>query len=393
MSAIAFEATDGRVGAVAPGSITFTQPMNNMACTGSAITSGTFSIGGNPLLVSSSVSGSSSAGSDTMIASVGVAPGNLPAGLPTVMANPANSHFPLVRSWALVQGAAPSTGATVTVSPKQNLAQNGDDYACVTVCELGAGAPLAVRAVVGPTAVATAALPGQPLLYQPFFSFGGPLLIRAAASGWVQNAAGIVSVVIELDGQEVARTEILAAPSMHLATVPVDVLVDAGLGHHVIAMRITPGVTCVTDVNDYFSLLVLEQTGPPDAIEISPLLVNAPCMDQQGKGTAAVATFTSGGGTLVIQASGSAFAASPTRLTLNMLLDGQPLVINGTAAALRSAVNVNGIHVAMVSNDIVAPGIPAGSHTLALTATDGVTFTNADDRCSITVLELPPATG
>jgi hypothetical protein len=50
------------------------------------------------------------------------------------------------------------------------------------------------------------------------------------------------------------------------------------------------------------------------------------------------------------------------------------------------------MHLTMVSNDIVAPGIPAGSHTLALQA-DANTSTNADDRCSITVLELPPATG
>ena len=159
-----------------------------------------------------------------------------------------------------------------------------------------------------------------------------------------------------------------------------------------VAIRVVQGGT--TDSNDYTTLLVLEQTGPPGAIEINPVLVNAPCLAQPGSGTAAFATFSSGGGTLVIQAAASAFAtvAGGIPLNLTLELDGQPLVTNGSPAILHEFGNTVAMHLPMVTNDFVAPGIPAGSHTLALVA-DKNTNTTADDRVSITVMELGPAAG
>jgi hypothetical protein len=146
------------------------------------------------------------------------------------------------------------------------------------------------------------------------------------------------------------------------------------------------------DANDFTSVLVLEQTGPRSALEINPLLVNAPGLSQGGSGTAAYATFASGGGTLVILASASAYSSAPHVINLALQLDGQPLVTNGNPAVLHGGVNTASMHIPLISNDFVATGIGAGNHTLTLVA-DSNTITDSNDRVSITVMELGPAAG
>lgn len=387
----ALETTDGRAtlqtGSGAP-SITFTQPLNNAAWAQNTITSAPFAVGGNPLLIS--VAGDQwNPTNGLMVQQVVVDTGaGVQAGAARVCANPANNHMPLVRGWSLLPG-VPASSPTVTVGQSPNTSQNSDDKCCVTVCELAPGAPLAVRAILGPQSIGASGT--EPVvLYAPFKSFGGRLLIRAAGSA-IPSGAGLVSFAIDVDGQEVARSELMgitaAANQWHLATVPVDVLVDAPAGPHVIGVRVSGGTT---DINDMISLLVLEQVGPSTALSITPLLVNSPCTPQSGAGVAAQAAFASGGGTLVLQLSASVYASVQTRTCLAVELDGQPLTINGTAACLYGAVNTSGLHLAMVSNDLVVTGVPAGPHTIWLVATDNATCTSGDDRCSITVLELGP---
>jgi hypothetical protein len=387
MSAPAIAAADGSVGAAGAAPMTVTQVMNGQPWSASPITSAPFPVGGNPLLVSASTSG--------WVGSVGLASskltlgtGSTPAGTQQVWINDTTTHLPLVRTWALLPGipASPS-GTTVTATTGASTQQDVNDVLNVTVTELGPGAPLAVRAVAGPVS-AQGAGAGQPMLYQPFVSFGGRLLIRAQGSAKAGNSATLVSLAVELDGQQVARTELLGATNAaHYATVPVDVLVDVPAGPHVVALRALP--TCATDLNDYGSVLVLEQTGAAGSIAIDPLLVNAPLMDQAGGGTAAYATFASGGGTLLIHASASAFAAAPNQIALTLELDGAPLVLNGTTAQLRQLGNNANMHVPLSCADFVVPGIAAGPHTLTLAAS-ATTSTNADDRGSITVIELGP---
>lgn len=391
MTAATLAGANGRADVTSAPSVTFTNPLDNVPFSASTVTSHPFTVSGNPLLVTSCASAYvSTAGLATCPFTLTAATG-VTAGTPQAWINPPATHSTLLRTFALLTG-VPAASATVTAQTGANEVQDVNDVACATVCELGPDAPLAVRAIV-PPASAQAAAAGQPILYQPFVSFGGRLLIRAAGTAKSSANDTQMTLAIELDGQEVARSELYGSGNQfHFATVPVDVLVDAGAGPHVVAIRVVQGGT--TDSNDYTTLLVLEQTGPPGAIEINPVLVNAPCLAQPGSGTAAFATFSSGGGTLVIQAAASAFAtvAGGIPLNLTLELDGQPLVTNGSTAILHEFGNTVAMHLPMVPNDFVAPGVAAGSHTLALVA-DKNTNTTADDRVSITVMELGPAAG
>jgi hypothetical protein len=401
MTVATLPAANGRAG-VSPGpSIAFTHVFDNAGLGSPPLTSQPFTVSGNPLLVSLSAS--------ALIASAGQlasyptklnSGSGVAAGTPEVFINPAQQHFPVVRSWALASGVAAGE-VTLTSTPTNTLA-HADDTLCATVCELGPGAPLAVRALVPPTS-AYATVAGQPALYLPFVSFGGRLLIRASASGQQPSGSSAkwITFAIEVDGQEVARTELLPPPSSvetgwHHATVPVDVLVEAGAGPHVVAVRPlavpAANINTFVDANDFTSVLVLEQTGPEGALEISPVLVNAPTLVQNGGGTSAYATFTSGGGTLVLLVSTSAWSTAPNELNVTVQLDGQPLVTNGNPATLHGGVNTPSMHIPLISNDFVVPGVGAGNHTISLVA-DANTVTDYNDRVSITVIELGPSAG
>jgi hypothetical protein len=387
--------------------IAITQAINNVAWPsgGAPITSAPFTLGGNPVLVSASMSGWTASPGAPLQAQIELTPPpaqGIGAGNPALCINPGSMHQTFVRSWALVDAPA-STGATITAAGGTNINVDTNDTSCVTVYELGPGAPLAVRVATGP------APPPIPLvvqsgvmLYQPFVSFGGRLLIRVAASGMPPANQTQVSLAIDLDGEEIARTECLGLQNTggntnwHFTTVPVDVLVDAAPGPHALVVRSSGGSQF--DAHDQVSALVLEEMGPAGALQIQPILVNAPCITQTGGGTAAWASFGSGGGTLVICASASGYAKDQTtsyELGLGFVLDGQPLKIGQQQALLQVLANMpNGwsgaMHLAMVSNDLVVPDIPGGSHVLELVA-NANTFTDGDDRCSITVLELAPA--
>jgi hypothetical protein len=383
--------------------IAITQAMNNLAwpSSGGAITS-SVKLGGNPVLVSASMSGWTASPGAPLQAQIDVTPSpapEIPAGNPGLCINPGSTHQTFVRSWTLLGNVPASTGATVIAQGGTNITLDENDTSCVTLFELGPDAPLAVRVATGP------APPPIPLvvqsgvmLYEPFVSFGGRLLIRVAASGMPPANGQQVSLAIDLDGEEIARTECLGLTNTggntnwHFTTVPVDVLVDAAPGNHALVVRTSGGSQF--DAHDLVSALVLEETG---TIEIQPVLVNAPCITQNGSGTAAWASFGSGGGTLVICASASGFPKDTTTsysLGLGFVLDGQPLKLGGQQAMLQVLANSpNGwtgqMHLAMVSNDLVVPNIPGGSHVLELVA-NANTFTDGDDRCSITVLELAP---
>lgn len=399
MSGATLTATNGRAGVSPAPSIAFTHVFDNVPLSSPPVTSQPFTVNGNPLLVSTSAS-AIAAGTGKVSYALKINSASSPAaGTPEVWINPTFQHFPLVRSWALVTGVAAGQ-VTLTATSGADTSPNNDDAICATVCELGPGAPLAVRAVVQPTS-AQATVAGQPALYQPFVSFGGRLLVRASGSAKQGSAGALLSFAVDIDGQEVVRTELLTPSSeaggpWHHATTPVDVLVDVAAGRHVIAIRPLAGagtnLNTAVDVNDFTSVLVLEQTGPRSELEITPVLVNAPLIGQTGGGTAAFATFASGGGTLVILASASAWSTAPNVISLGLRLDGQQLVTNGNPAILHGGVNTASMHIPLISNDFVAQGIGAGNHTISLVA-DSKTTTDGNDRTSITVLELGPSAG
>lgn len=93
--------------------------------------------------------------------------------------------------------------------------------------------------------------------------------------------------------------------------------------------------------------------------------------------------FTTYGGTLRIQYSGSGYSSTPSTLIgMTVKIDGVAFDQTGIFA------NQSGMHMAFVSKEWVLNGIPAGSHTITLEAMSG-TFTDSGDIFNATVTELP----
>jgi hypothetical protein len=94
-------------------------------------------------------------------------------------------------------------------------------------------------------------------------------------------------------------------------------------------------------------------------------------------------SFTTGGGTLLIFASGSGYAGSSQVIVMSVYVDSN---VVGTCNVRINAGTINE-HFPFVSNGIIATGIAAGAHTITLTTTTAVT--DGTDYFSVTVLELP----
>ncbi|MBM4251845.1 MAG: hypothetical protein FJ146_07725 [Deltaproteobacteria bacterium] len=94
------------------------------------------------------------------------------------------------------------------------------------------------------------------------------------------------------------------------------------------------------------------------------------------------ASFTTGGGTLMIFASGAGYAVTLQQIGMSVAIDN---VVKGYA---KSFTNETSSHKAFAANAILVTGISAGSHTITLSAWNN-TVTNFDDFFSVTVLELP----
>jgi hypothetical protein len=94
--------------------------------------------------------------------------------------------------------------------------------------------------------------------------------------------------------------------------------------------------------------------------------------------------FTSGGGTLIIFASGSGYTPSPgPKIGMNVVLDG--LTIDTCTVGANAPANT---HLAFVPKTVVKTGVPAGSHTLVLSPISG-TATDVNDNFNVTVQEVP----
>jgi hypothetical protein len=93
--------------------------------------------------------------------------------------------------------------------------------------------------------------------------------------------------------------------------------------------------------------------------------------------------FTSGGGTLLILASGSGWSgATGTIIGMSILVD------NAFRGNARSMTNEASSHKAFVASALVVAGVPAGAHQLSLSA-DANTHTDGNDFFSVTIVELP----
>jgi hypothetical protein len=97
-------------------------------------------------------------------------------------------------------------------------------------------------------------------------------------------------------------------------------------------------------------------------------------------------TFSSSGGLLVVFTGASGFRQTPGgTMQVDVAIDGT------VVGSLSSYTNETGSHKALVANPIIVTGLPAGSHTVTLSAAPGANGPNTDanDYSQVTVLELP----
>lgn len=93
--------------------------------------------------------------------------------------------------------------------------------------------------------------------------------------------------------------------------------------------------------------------------------------------------FSSGGGVLLVFASGSGYRTSGGLIGMRIKIDnverGQAHVYTNEASS----------HKSFVTNTLMVAGLPAANHTVALEVLDGGTITDGNDRFDLTILELP----
>jgi hypothetical protein len=94
------------------------------------------------------------------------------------------------------------------------------------------------------------------------------------------------------------------------------------------------------------------------------------------------AAFNTGGGALMIFASGSGFATGAGPIGIDIRVDG---VQKGQALGFTNEPNS---HKAFVANPLLVAGIAAGSHTVTVVPIAGTNM-DVNDRVCVTVLELP----
>jgi hypothetical protein len=204
----------------------------------------------------------------------------------------------------------------------------------------------------------------------------------------VSQAGQMIAAPMLIDGGDALLTEVFANnANQHMATVPVDLVYGSGLPRGQHNAQLNGYSTTSTDAGDYAHLAVLEWINPPDApavLDMNPWLQNTPANTQQGSGgTIAQSTFQSNGGTLLVRTNVSAFTTTP-----NVSLE-VGIQIDGTSRGFTEVfANPAETHMALVSNDLVVPGVPAGKHSFDLLA-EANPFTDQNDRVSVLILEFP----
>jgi hypothetical protein len=167
----------------------------------------------------------------------------------------------------------------------------------------------------------------------------------------------------------------------HLPFPPVQlVLPSLKPGSH--DLEVVPLQGTTTDQNDRCAFRVVELTPPPPILAASTPLQSVACAAQSGGGTVASGSFTTAGGTLLVRATGTAWASSLGR-QLNWVVG----IDSQSYGQVTGYATKRNFHVALVGADLVVTGLASGSHTITLTA-DANTVTDANDRCTVSILEL-----
>ena len=357
------------------------QPLNNLALAsqsgGTFVAKATVTVKGGDALIGVSASGwSANPGPISMIVWVDNQPTGAVLG---TYASAGGMHLALGHTWAWCRGLTPGQH-TIMLEAGPTTVTDQNDFACVTVWEMGDVMKVHFSEdTPSPKGVAV------PLITQRSETGDDGVLISGSSSGWVGVNNTLVGSAIVYDGGDGAPMEVFANnANQHLTVVPTDSVMDTNRGDHLFELR--GGGQSMTDLTDYAHLSMVEFVNIDQAPKYLSQITNAPAQATHGDGgTIASVPVTTKGGTLLVKVGVSAFATQANQqLIAGIQVDG---VSKGFA---RVFANPAETHMAMVTNDLVVTGVPAGSHTLGLIS-EANTYTDGNDRVSVLVLEFPPS--
>lgn len=213
---------------------------------------------------------------------------------------------------------------------------------------------------------------------QTFVADGHPLLVSVAATGWSKQAGQHIGAQLLVDNQPNANFQVFAnVTGQHMSLVGGDRVRSLPAGTH--TLRLLPHASTTIDTNDLWSITVIEFPAPST---VTQLLGDDPCKEQPGGGVIASAPYTSKGGTQMICLWVSAYAGKAQQMmSASVQVDGNRV------GGLQIFPAIAGSHMLLCGGDIVPGSIPAGQHTIEVVA-GGNTVTDANDRVSLTVLEV-----
>lgn len=359
---------------------TVTQVLNNVSLTaqegGNVVAQATVNSNGGDALIGVSASAWALAG-DTPI-SIAVWLDGQPTGseLGLTAVQPA-MHLSLGHTWVWCQGLPAGQHELMLVAGNATVTDQNDS-ACATVWEMGDGCLVRFS---GDEPSPEAA--GAVLFKEAFETVGGTqLLISASSSGWVTAADQVIGSNIWY-GAPTSSCSVFANNSQQdLAGVPTDlVITETHRGQQLVQLQATQYTH--TNPSDIAHLTAVEFVNPADAPVVRGQAQGLAQSQHGDGGTVASTGFSCQGGPLLVRASSSAWA-SGTNLPLQLGIQ-----IDGTSRGfLQLFANPSTTHMAMVTNDLVLAGIPAGQHTLGLIG-EAETITDSNDFVSLLILEFP----
>jgi hypothetical protein len=355
------------------------QPLNNVPLVaqsgGGFVAKGTFNVsGGNALIGVSASAWTSSPGPISMQVWVDGQPTGQLLGLNALQGS---THLSLGHTWARCDGLSPGQH-TIELLAGNTTVTDQNDFACVTVWELGSGMTLRFD-YDAPSPVGA----GQTLISDVYGSKGGRIMVSVSSSGWLAGGAPARTGSFVWRGAPTVVSMVFANNNdQDLATVPSDEIFTGSSGQH--QVELIADAPTSTNASDIAHMTILEWTDPASAPVALVRAPNAPAQTQHGDGgTVYEAAFTSGGGPLLVRTSASAWTS-----TANVPLE-LGIQIDGTSRGfLKQFANPATTHMSMITNNLVVTGVPAGPHTIGIIG-EANTITDQNDRVSVTLMEFP----
>ncbi|MFJ8346020.1 hypothetical protein ACIQ9J_06540 [Streptomyces sp. NPDC094153] len=360
-----------------------TQVMNNVACTyqngGQPIATGSVNVQGGKVYAFFTASGWNRSGDTGLQANLAI--GGSSSFSARIFANPDLTHLTMIRQRVLLGNLRPDPSASAKITAGKATVTDTNDHVSLTVLELGSPAVwrMACRKVGPPDSLSQYGSTS-------FRSRGGYLLVCASATGFSTSGQAMTGMDLSIDDTCHGTIQIFAnKKNWHLAFVPADFLIKSiPSGDHTLVA--TPAAGTTIDSNDAYAITVFEVMAPPTVLNVTEVLANAPAAGQTGGEWVASGAFSSYGGTLIITSAASAYSHSDAaKLGMTIQVDSQDV------GSMQAFANPKGVHLGLPGNDLVVTGINAGKRTVSLVA-DAGTATDANDRCSVTIIEVATTT-